>query len=70
MDVTSTSNTATASQSAAKTGNGATKFTADLNTFLKLLTTQLKIRIRPSRSIPMNSPSSSSSSVRSSNRST
>jgi flagellar basal-body rod modification protein FlgD len=37
MDVASTSN-----QSSSVTNNVATKFTADLNTFLKLLTTQLK----------------------------
>lgn len=42
MDVTSTSNTTAASQTAATTSNAATKFTADLNSFLKLLTTQLK----------------------------
>lgn len=42
MDVTSTSNAATAAQSAATTSSATTKFSADLNTFLKLLTTQLK----------------------------
>ena len=42
MDVTSTSNTAAASQTAGASPSPTTKFTADLNSFLKLLTTQLK----------------------------